>query len=315
VIREGAPKPTRAHAWQVLSAALSWAAASTLVPEIQTNGCGLASEPRVNRRRSMRVGGTGYAPSTRRHGLAVASWALSPRAVEAIRQTMLTRVRRRSAILAHRDAMIVSLQYGLAARNQEVWALRWMSIEQDFMWVREVLSHGLLDEWGKTEDSVQRRTLMPRLLLEDLTEWHAALSALGHPARPIDFIIPGDLAGKQHGSREHHTDACHLTATKRKRGAANSSRQRSGRQQHSPSSCTSPVPRPTRCDAAASRCGCALRTPRPSPASAARAYRCSAATTPMPSRTYAATDRAPSTPSGAKRAPLCTMLTPSPNRQ
>ncbi len=34
------------------------------------------------------------------------------------------------------------------------------------MWVQEVLSHGgILDEWGKTEDSVQRRTLMPAILL------------------------------------------------------------------------------------------------------------------------------------------------------
>jgi hypothetical protein len=213
MIREGVPKPTRAHAWQVLSAALSWAAASALVPEIQTNGCSLASEPQANRRRSMRVGGTGYAPSTRRQGLAVASWALSPRAVEAIRQTMLERVKGRETILAHRDAIIVSLQYGLAARNQEVWALRWMSIEEDFMWVREVLSHGLLDEWGKTEDSVQRRTLMPSLLLEDLAEWRTALRTWGHPARQIDFIVPGDLTGKQHGIREHHTGACHLTAS------------------------------------------------------------------------------------------------------
>ncbi len=66
----GVPKPTRDKAWSVLSAALSWAATSQLVPEIQTNGCSLASEQRVNRRRSMRRGGTGYAPVGRRSGLA-----------------------------------------------------------------------------------------------------------------------------------------------------------------------------------------------------------------------------------------------------
>jgi hypothetical protein len=38
MIREGVPKPTRDHAWQVLSAALSWAATAQLVPEIQTTG-------------------------------------------------------------------------------------------------------------------------------------------------------------------------------------------------------------------------------------------------------------------------------------
>jgi hypothetical protein len=65
----GVSKPTRDQAWSVLSAALSWAASSYLVSEIQTNGCGLANEPRVNRRRSMRAGGTGYAPRD-----AVAGW-------------------------------------------------------------------------------------------------------------------------------------------------------------------------------------------------------------------------------------------------
>jgi hypothetical protein len=115
------PKPTRDKAWSVLSAALSWAATSQMVPEIQTNGCGLASEQRVNRRRSMRRGGTGYAPVGRRQGLDVASWALSPQAVEAIRTEMLLRVEARGEILAQRDAMVVSLQYGLCARNQEVW--------------------------------------------------------------------------------------------------------------------------------------------------------------------------------------------------
>jgi hypothetical protein len=37
----GVSKPTRDQAWSVLSAALSWAASSYLVPEIETNGCGL----------------------------------------------------------------------------------------------------------------------------------------------------------------------------------------------------------------------------------------------------------------------------------
>jgi integrase len=216
MVREGVPKPTRDHAWHVLSAALSWAAASQLVPEIQTNGCSLATEPRVNRRRSVRVGGTGEAPNPRKHGLGVASWALSPRAVEAIRQDMLARTSHRDPILAQRDATIVSLQYGLGARNQEVWALRWRSIVDEYMWVQEMLSHGILDEWGKTEDSVQRRTLMPAILLEDLAHWRTVLQAWGHPARAVDFIIPGDLAGARYGIREPHTDACHLTANQAK---------------------------------------------------------------------------------------------------
>jgi hypothetical protein len=138
VARADAPrrrlKATRGHAWRVLSAALSCAVASNLVPEIEINGCGLAIEPRGNRHRSLRAGGTGYTPAARRSGPLVASWALSPQAVEAIRAQMLARVDGRRKILAQRDAMVVSLQYGLAARSQEVWGLRWMSLAGEFAW-------------------------------------------------------------------------------------------------------------------------------------------------------------------------------------
>jgi hypothetical protein len=206
----GTPKPSREHAWRVLSAALSWATSSQLVPEIQTNGCLLANEGVINRRRSARRGGTGYAPTTRRRGSNVPSWALSPKAVEAIREQMLLPVRR-NPILAHRDATIVSMQYGLAARNQEVWGMRWTSLEENFAWVLEVISHGQLDEWGKTEHSAQRRTVTPGILREDLSEWREALRRWGHPARPIDFIIPGDLTGTQHGVQDPQTGACHAT--------------------------------------------------------------------------------------------------------
>ena len=207
----GVSKPTRDQAWSVLSAALSWAASSYLVPEIQTNGCGLANEPRVNRRRSMRAGGTGYAPARRRRGLGVASWALSPQAVEAIRAQMLLQVNARREILAHRDAMVVSLQYGLGARNQEVWGLRWASLVGEFAWVMEVLSSGELTEWGKTEHSTQRRTVLPGVLREDLVEWRAALRGAGHPARELDFIIPGDLSGPGHGALDSRTGASHFS--------------------------------------------------------------------------------------------------------
>ncbi len=207
----GVSKPTRDQAWSVLSAALSWAASSYLVPEIQTNGCGLANEPRVNRRRSMRAGGTGYAPARRRRGLGVASWALSPQAVEAIRAQMLLRVKARREILRQRDAMVVSLQYGLGARNQEVWGLRWASLAGEFAWVMEVLSCGQLTEWGKTEHSTQRRTALPDVLREDLAEWRAALRHTGHPARELDFIIPGDLNGPGHGAIDPRTGACHFS--------------------------------------------------------------------------------------------------------
>jgi hypothetical protein len=210
----GVPRSTRVRAWCVLSCALSWAARSPTVPEIHTNGCKLAKEPVVSRRRSARRGGTGYAPAVRPRPLA--SWALSPQAVEAIRAQILSGTARRGAILAHRDATIVSLQYGLATRNQEVWGLRWLSLNGDFVWVTEVLSSGRLEQWGKTEHSTERRAPIPSNLREDLERWREILTESGHPAREVDFIIPGDLTGNRHGVREAETGACHLSKAQAK---------------------------------------------------------------------------------------------------
>jgi hypothetical protein len=210
----GVPAQTRLHAWRVLSSALSWAARSPAVPEIHTNGCKLAREPIISRRRSARTGGTGYTPATRTRPLP--SWALSPQAVEAIRAQMLLHPASPQAILAHRNAMIVSLQYGMASRNQELWGLRWSSIDGEFAWVTEVLSNGQLQQWGKTEHSTQRRTGIPSILQEDLEQWRAILTQSGRPARDIDFIIPGDLTHARHGVREAETGACHLSKSQAK---------------------------------------------------------------------------------------------------
>ena len=210
----GVPAQTRLHAWRVLSSALSWAARSPSVPEIHTNGCKLAREPVISRRRSARTGGTGYTPATRTRPLP--SWALSPQAVEAIRAQMLLHPASPQAILAHRNAMIVSLQYGMASRNQEIWGLRWSSLDGEFAWVTEVLSDGRLQQWGKTEHSTQRRTVIPGILQEDLKQWREILIQSGHPARASDFIIPGDLAHARHGVREAETGACHLSKSQAK---------------------------------------------------------------------------------------------------
>jgi hypothetical protein len=211
MLREGVPQKTSEQAWHGLSAALTWAASLQLVEEIQVNGCRLASEPRSKKRRSQREGGTGYAPARRRHGEQVADWALAPRAVEAIRAQILRRTHRRSEILGRRDAMVVSLQYGLCLRNQKVWGLRWSSLIDEFAWVLEVLSCGELSDWGKTEHSTHRRTAIPGLLREDLAEWRACLLQAGRSVREHDFIIPGDLTGAKHGTRDPRTGACHLS--------------------------------------------------------------------------------------------------------
>jgi hypothetical protein len=213
LVRAGISLAVRQHAWRVLSACLSWAAGSALVPEIQTNGCLLANEQRVSKRRSARRGGAGIASAdhrTPRQGADVESWALSALAVEHIRRRMLRRTDQRNILLPYRDAITVSLQFGLASRNQEVFGLRWLNMGEELMKILEVISWGHLDE-GKTYNSTPRETTMPSLLIEDLKAWKKLLEAAGHPTRPEDFIIAGDLAGRQYGQRDPHTGGCHYT--------------------------------------------------------------------------------------------------------
>jgi integrase len=207
----GLTKSRRYESWKVLSAILSWAASSHLIPEVSTNGCLLAGERTRSRRRSSRSGATGRGQTGRRGNCQIPAWALSPQAVEAIREQMLLRVAGRDPILALRDATVVSTQYGLAARNQEVWGLRWERLDEEFAEILQVISWGELDEYGKTNKTTERRASMPPLLWADLKRWRSALRAWGHPARDVDFVFPGDLGGKTRGKLDEKTGAVHLT--------------------------------------------------------------------------------------------------------
>jgi integrase len=103
-------------------------------------------------RRASRRAGTGatrHASSGKRRD-DLASWPLSPLAVERIRLVMMERLEQRPPVLALRDATAVSVQYGLGMRNQEIWALTIGDVSGRRATVREVLSYGALDA-GKTE--------------------------------------------------------------------------------------------------------------------------------------------------------------------
>ena len=137
--RERVGPSARAHAWRVLSAVLSWAAQADLVPEIQTNGCLLANEKVGNRRKSVR-GKLGRG-AVRRRGEEIRRWALAPMAVEFIRAEMLARATdARRPLLAYRDATEMSIQFGLGLRNQEVYGMRWSSLDRGRAQIVEVLS-------------------------------------------------------------------------------------------------------------------------------------------------------------------------------
>jgi len=201
----------RAHTWRVLSAVLSWAASSQVVPEIETNGCLLANERVSNRRKSMRASG-GAAPG-RRSGAAVSGWALSPTSVELIRAQLLSEANGGSpTLVAQRDAIVVSLQFGLALRNQEVFGLRWSSfVDQHRARITEVLGWHALDSRGKTEKATGRTARVPLLLEEDLQAWRALLRRHGFSTRGVDFVIPGNIAGAGNGVIEEVTGACHMS--------------------------------------------------------------------------------------------------------
>ncbi len=210
----------RAHAWRVLSAVLSWAAGSEFVPEIEVNGCLLANEKIGNRRKSMRAG-NGQA-TLRRRGEAVRSWALSPTSVELVRAEMLSRVDHvRRPIVAHRDAMIVSLQFGLALRNQEVYGFRWANlVTGGRAHITDVLGWDEVEASGKTERATGRIACVPEILTSDLHQWRILLMRHGYRTRGEDFVIPGDLTGAQHGVVEDESGACHMSINQAKQWRA-----------------------------------------------------------------------------------------------
>ena len=129
-------------------------------------------------------------------------------AVELIRARMLVRVIDRNPLLADRDATMVSVQYGLACRDQELYGLRWRDVGEDSIDIHEVLSWGQLDD-GKTYGS-ERRVYFPSLLAEDLAEWKMKLQAAHHQTRPQDFVFPGNLGGSQWGVQEPD-GGCHYS--------------------------------------------------------------------------------------------------------
>ncbi|MDQ6804077.1 MAG: hypothetical protein M3065_03730, partial [Actinomycetota bacterium] len=89
---------------------------------------------------------------------------------------------------------MVSVQYGLGMRNQEVWALTLGDVSGRRASIREVLSYGALDA-GKTEGATgpSRRPPIDALLADDLVAWKAALQAHGYPTADDDFLLRGDL--------------------------------------------------------------------------------------------------------------------------
>jgi hypothetical protein len=109
-------------------------------------------------------------------------------------------------ILAHRDATIVSLQFGLALRNQEVYGLRWSSFADNARaHITQVLSWNALDDWAKTEHATGRTAKVPALLTDDLNPMARAST----PARPSGPRRRLHHSRRPRGERLWHTRGRH----------------------------------------------------------------------------------------------------------
>ncbi len=266
-------------------------------PDQRVHPCQRAHRQQTPLRPKRRHRRGGSRPQTR---IADTSWALSPQAVEAIRAQMLLRSKDRDPIFAQRDAAVVSLQYGLGARNQEVWGMRWMSLHASYAEVVEVVSWGALDEWGKTEHSTERRT-PSQASRSKISRSGARRFAVGDIllAMWISSFLAISAALAM-GSRTPARALATSAATRRRSGDRTTSTRPSRRSPSSLSSATYSARPPTRFDAAASPSGFEQRTHRRWRRSAGRACRCSTRTTHSQSTICAASDHGRSISSGAR---------------
>jgi integrase len=113
--------------------------------------------------------------------------------------------------------MIVSLQFGLGLRNQEVFGLRWSSLALEGLWIMEALSWDGIETLGKTEQSTGRFARAPEILLEDLEQWRTTLHRAGFPADGNEFVVPGNLAGPLYGDTDERTGARHFSINQAKK--------------------------------------------------------------------------------------------------
>ncbi len=192
---EGVSEATEKRAWSVLSSALSWAVERDDYP-VEANGCKRLDRRRTQRRSSRRrTGGSGRKQDD------LASWALSPMAVELLRARMLS-TPNRNPLVPLRNAMYVSMQAQLGCRNQEIWPVQWCAVHDEYTEIDEVLSYKALDA-GKTVGS-SRNVPHSRLFVADLRGWGTALARAGYPTGPEDFIFPGSLTGDWRGDPLGH---------------------------------------------------------------------------------------------------------------
>ncbi len=193
----GIGQATRDNARKVLSSAFGW---GVEMGRMRANG---ARSVRRNRRRSRRLSAAetrvvGHYEGTARRK----AWAISPESFAALHRAALDRrTPGRPQWMPARDAVAMSMLYGLGLRPQELFAATFRQVSRGRFRVAQVLTKGrgavgssrpvgVIIAAAKTADGVRTMTMRP-WLYEELQEWRACLVGVGLPVGDDDFIVPG----------------------------------------------------------------------------------------------------------------------------
>jgi len=206
----GVGQATRDNARKVLSSAFGW---GVEMGRMRANG---ARSVRRNRRRSRRLTAA-EARTTGHHELTTRrkAWALSPEAFAGLHQGALDRrTPGRPTWMPHRDAISMSMLYGLGLRPQELFGATFRQASRSSFRVTQVLTKAT-DSAGsakpiatilaaaKTADGV-RTMAMRAWLYDELIEWRVRLRSLALPAGEDDFIVPGAAPDGHYTLEQQH---------------------------------------------------------------------------------------------------------------
>jgi integrase len=190
----GVGKATRDRARKVLSSAFGW---GVEVGRMRANG---ARSVRRNRRRSRRLAADTRPVSHRDGAARRKAWALAPDAYAVLHRGALSRrTPGRPGWMPSRDAIVISMLYGLGLRPQECFGATFRQYSRERFRVMQVLTKAAgpsgktvarIIAAAKTAEGV--RTMPMRCwLYDELREWRVQLLEVGLPAGDDDFIVPG----------------------------------------------------------------------------------------------------------------------------
>jgi integrase len=206
----GVGQATRDNARKVLSSAFGW---GVEMGRMRANG---ARSVRHNRRRSRRLSGSAASPVGHHEGAARRkAWAISPEAFAALHRGALDRrTPGRPLWMPARDAIAVSMLYGLGLRPQELFGATFRQVSRGRFRVAQVLTKGRgapgcakpigrIIAAAKTAEGV-RTMAMRAWLHEELREWRGCLVGEGLPAGDDDFIVPGAAPDGHYTLEQQH---------------------------------------------------------------------------------------------------------------